>query len=1188
MARPGRTSKARGESRTRRRCGTQTQTASFRGLSLGTVLERLESRAMLAADVASVAPTLDAIADITIDEDASEQTVFLQGISAGSGESQPLRVTASSSDASVLPDPTVSYTSPKSFGVMTFTPVADASGTVTVTVQVEDGGDDGDLATSGDNQTTTQAFDVTVLAINDLPVLDPSAALTLGTVTEDAPPPTGAVGVLVSTLVDTDAALSNFQDADGDAPGVAVVGANLDGGTLWSSQDGGNTWTQASGVSEASPLLLVADASTRLYFQPAAAWTGSISDVITVRGWDQGTSWQQVGNTLAGAAAQDYAGRAVAMSADGQIVAIGATGNDAAGDGAGVVMVSRYDAATGVWQPMGAGIAGVAASDAAGTAVSMSSDGLTIAVGAPANDDGGRDAGQVRVYNWNASLESWVQVGEPINGEASLDRAGSAVSLSGDATTLAIGAFGNDEVGPDAGHARIFRWNAGAGAWQQLGGDINGLAEGNGAGTSVSLASDGNVVAVGEPRSGAARGQVRVFSWNANTSAWDLVGAAVAGEANADNFGGSVSLSADGLTMAVGGPGNAGNGFGAGHVRVYSFDSGSSQWVQQGQDLDGEAMFDNAGVSVALSADASVVVVGADKNAGPGVNGAGHARVYRWDATGEAWVRLNADIDGEAADNSAGMSVAVSASGNFVAVGAIGSSDAGFQSGQVRVFESRATLSDASDVVSVEVLRYNRQPTLDAISNITVDLSDGEQTVALAGITAGSGDSQPLRVTVTSSDQAVVGQPDVVYASPDTDGTVRLVPLLAGSATITVTVEDGGLDGNLSTAADNGSVERSFTFTVTDNSVDPPTFDSVMTFTSNGYWVLNTSNGTSFTQTTYAAWAINDRVDWTSVVEGDFNGDGLMDVAGRTTIGQWWASLNNGNGTGGDGLGGTAPVLMTYWRPTLGIENIVTGDFNGDGATDVAGMASNGAWWVGFAKTGGEVGFTNLRVGGWLTSFTFRSIQTGDFNGDGNTDIAGLATTGQWFGLFGQEGRGWTSEVLGFWSPTLNFTDDIVAADFNGDGRTDIAGRSAANVWYVATANTDTIGLTTTVLGVWGNTTWSSTTVGDFNGDGQAEILARAANGQWWGLVSDGTSGTRTNTLVGYWNPNVIWTGIIAGDADGDGRDELLGRRATSAELARGALWVANVTEGLMRANRWGFQNVAADVEARNLFFSKY
>ena len=1153
--------------------------------ALGAVLEQLESRAMLAGDLP---PTLDAIPDVTVDEGASEQTVYLQGISAGSGETQPLRVTATSSDTSLLPDPTVSYDTPKSFGVLTFAPVADGYGTATVTVVVEDGGADGDLATADDNATFQQTFDVTVLGINDLPVLDSSASPTLGTVFDDAGPPTGAVGVLVSSLVDIGGPLSNVTDIDGDTPGIAVTATNLAGGTLWYSTDDGAAWSQVGSVSADAPALLAGDAATRLAFQPAAGWTGTLTDVITFRVWDQQTQWTQVGSDLDGAAAFDNAGKAVALSADGLTLAVGASGHDGNGNNAGRVTVYHRDSATSPWVVKGTAIDGSAAGEAAGTTVSLSSDGLTLAIGSPLNDAAGRDAGRVRVFGWSETL-GWTQLGSSIDGEAANDRSGSAISLSGDGTTLAIGAFGSDEVDVDAGHARIYRWNAGASAWVQQGSDIDGIGLGDGAGGAVSLSADGQIVAVGSPRHQVGRGQVRTFQWNATTTSWDQFGADLLGEGGSDNFGGTVSISADGSTLAVGAIGNADTGYGAGHVRVFAWESGTAAWVQQGGDLDGEAMFDNSSASLALSADGSTVVIGATANDGGGDN-AGHARVYRWDAGLAAWQRVNADIDGEAANNSAGSAVAVSADGHVVAVGALGNSDGGQQAGHVRVFVTVAALSSASDTVSVEVLRSNRQPTIDAVADVAVVDTDGEQTVSLMGISAGDGDSQPLRVTATSSDVSIVADPVVTYTSPDATGSLAFTPLVgvAGTATITVTVEDGGLDNDLATTADNGSVTETFDVTVT-VAVNPPVnvpYESVLNFTSNGLWLLNTSDGTRFTQSTFAVW--NPNAGWTSIVEGDFNGDGLMDVAGRSAIGQWWASLNNGNGTGGDGQGGTAPVLMTYWRPSLGIENIVAGDFNGDGATDVAGFASNGAWWVGFAKTGGEVGFTNMRVGGWLASFTFTSIQTGDFNGDGNTDIAGLATTGQWFGLLGQDGRGWTSQVLGFWNPSLNFSDDIVADDFNGDGRTDIAGRSEANVWYVATANTDTIGFTTSVLGVWGATTWSSTTIGDFNGDGQADILARAANGQWWGLVSDGTTGLRSNTLVGYWNPNVVWTGIIAGDADGDGRDELLGRRATSEELARGALWVANVTEGLMQATRWGFQGVATTVEARDLFFARF
>jgi hypothetical protein len=105
-------------------------------------VEWLEDRTLLNAT-----PTLDPIGDRTIDEDSAEQTVSLAGISAGGGESQPLRVTTTSSANGLVPDPTVTYTSANATGDIAFTPVSDQSGTATITVTVEDGGLDNDLGT---------------------------------------------------------------------------------------------------------------------------------------------------------------------------------------------------------------------------------------------------------------------------------------------------------------------------------------------------------------------------------------------------------------------------------------------------------------------------------------------------------------------------------------------------------------------------------------------------------------------------------------------------------------------------------------------------------------------------------------------------------------------------------------------------------------------------------------------------------------------------------------------------------------------------------------------------------------------------------------------------------------------------------------------------------------------------------
>src|SRR6185295_5193624 len=85
-------------------------------------------------------PLLDAPVAMTMNEDGPTQTVNLTGIIAGPGNesSQPLTVTAASSNTALIPRPLVHYTSPNSTGQLTFTPAADISGTATITVTVND------------------------------------------------------------------------------------------------------------------------------------------------------------------------------------------------------------------------------------------------------------------------------------------------------------------------------------------------------------------------------------------------------------------------------------------------------------------------------------------------------------------------------------------------------------------------------------------------------------------------------------------------------------------------------------------------------------------------------------------------------------------------------------------------------------------------------------------------------------------------------------------------------------------------------------------------------------------------------------------------------------------------------------------------------------------------------------------
>ena len=172
--------------------------------------------------------------------------------------------------------------------------------------------------------------------------------------------------------------------------------------------------------------------------------------------------------------------------------------------------------------------------------------------------------------------------------------------------------------------------------WQQKGDNIDGEALDDQSGSSVSLSSDGTVMAIGAPGNYLSNdfsysGRVRVYKWNANTlpQSWEQMGDGIDGEAAADKSGWSVSLSSDGTAVAIGARGNDDNGTDSGHVRVYKWNETSSSWVQTGADIDGEAAGDEFGTSVSLSGDGNVVAIGAPYNDGTGTS-SGHVRVYEF------------------------------------------------------------------------------------------------------------------------------------------------------------------------------------------------------------------------------------------------------------------------------------------------------------------------------------------------------------------------------------------------------------------------------------------------------------------------------------------------------------------------------------------------------------------------------
>ena len=334
------------------------------------------------------------------------------------------------------------------------------------------------------------------------------------------------------------------------------------------------------------------------------------------------------------------------------------------------------------WNQVGPDIDGESGNDWSGSAVALDADGNTIVVGARENDANlgnvNFNYGHIRIYEWNGSL--WTQKGDDIDGEAVGDQFGTSVAISADGNTIVAGAAFNDGNGSNAGRVRAFEWNGSA--WIQKGLNIDGVNAGDRNGQSVSLSADGNTLAVGAPfnsDSASSSGQARVFDWNG--SAWVQKGTSLNGDAVSNWFGWSIALSTDGNTLVAGAPMSDGIGSNSGETKIYEWDG--SAWLQRGIAIDGEAADDFSGVSVAVDASGDVVAIGARGNDDAGSN-SGHVRIYEWN--GISWLQKGGDIDGEAAQDFSGET-SLSGDGNTVIVGASRNDGNGSDAGHSRVFQ---------------------------------------------------------------------------------------------------------------------------------------------------------------------------------------------------------------------------------------------------------------------------------------------------------------------------------------------------------------------------------------------------------------------------------------------------------------------------------------------------------------------
>ena len=206
--------------------------------------------------------------------------------------------------------------------------------------------------------------------------------------------------------------------------------------------------------------------------------------------------WNQIGLDISNGPPLTNNNKKVAISNDGKVVALSSSSHSDISKGRIYVYELSYNQASYSWTRLGLSseiIVGLSNDDQFGWDIALSSDGRVVAGSSIVSDASGINCGQVRLFELSNN-NVWRQKGLNINGPRAASESGYSISLAGNGNSIAIGAWKDNSNGTNAGAVRVYDFSSNIADWRQRGQTIAGVS-GSFEGYATALSSDGQTLA---------------------------------------------------------------------------------------------------------------------------------------------------------------------------------------------------------------------------------------------------------------------------------------------------------------------------------------------------------------------------------------------------------------------------------------------------------------------------------------------------------------------------------------------------------------------------------------------------------------------------------------------------------------------------------------------------------------------